>query len=397
MASTPPLLTAETAPDYVRALPNVLQDASSAKEISGGNLNYAFEVSNGSKSVFLKQTPGYVKVLGPEAKISDQRLDLERSAYTEWAASIPPAHPAASCLPEVLHFDSARKVMVLEFLGSAGLLHERLVEGDADKGAAHALGTFLGVAHATTHSTVVSAERAAALTSAFANSELRGLQLEYVFSKCYREAERAATLRDDAAFMAEVESLKAAYRGETTSNLSLCHGDCHAGSVMVEAKAGTVKVIDPEFAVYGPPGLDLGCLLSSYLLAAVYRSYEGSPGDVPPLEQATRAICAAYKTAITSTTVGSSGGGGSAGDNGGRRLAPEVCQAIEADAVGFAGCEVARTALGFAGVRGLSISDAAAKAKAEATALGVAERCIRARAQGLEVIFAEMKKLAARV
>ena len=25
----------------------------------------------------------------------------------------------------------------------------------------------------------------------------------------------------------------------------------------------------PEFAIYGPPGLDVGCLLSSYLLAAV--------------------------------------------------------------------------------------------------------------------------------
>ena len=33
--------------------------------------------------------------------------------------------------------------------------------------------------------------------------------LRYVFSKCYREDPRAAALREDAKFMAEVEELKA--------------------------------------------------------------------------------------------------------------------------------------------------------------------------------------------
>ena len=69
-------------------------------------------------------------------------------------------------------------------------------------------------------------------------------------------------------------------------------------------------------------------------------------------------------------------------------------KAIGEDAVGFAGCEVARTALGFAGVRGLPLADADAKAKAEAAALGIAERCIRGRASGgLEVVFEEMARL----
>lgn len=382
------MLTTETAPEYVRST-GVLSDASTASEISGGNLNFAFEVTNGTRSVFLKQTPGYVKVLGPEAKISDERLDLEHATYAEWASSIG-SHPVANaCLPDVLHFDPARKVMILEFLGSAVLLHERLMSGHFDKDAAQALGTFLGVAHVCTHSTLVSAERSAALTAAFANSELRGLQLEYVFSKCYREAEHAAALRDDPAFMAEVEALKAAYRGETVGNLALCHGDCHAGSVMVNGP--TVKIIDPEFAVYGPPGLDLGCLLSSYLLAAVYhasssveRGGNDSADDVlQQLEAAMSALCKAYSDAVL-------GGGGS----GGSGLPSDVMKAIGEDAVGFAGCEVARTALGFAGVRGLPLADADAKAKAEAAALGIAERCIRGRASGgLEVVFEEMARL----
>ena len=41
---------------------------------------------------------------------------------------------------------------------------------------------------------------------------------------------------------------------------------------------GTVKIIDPEFAVYGPPGLDVGSLLSGFVLAAVHHAYSAE-GD----------------------------------------------------------------------------------------------------------------------
>ena len=394
MSSDLPLLTADTASAYVAALPGVLPAAITAVEIGGGNLNFAYQVSDGAgASVFLKQTPGFVKVLGPEAKISNQRLVVERQAYAEWASAIGADAAAAACLPAVHHFDSERMVMVMEFLGSSVLLHERLVSGHTDEGVPAALGAFLGAAHAATHSALVPAERAAALSEAFANDELRGLQLEYVFSKCYREAERAAALRDDAPFMTAVEQLKAAYRGETPTNLALCHGDFHAGSVMVSAPAAgggagggaggaavapSVKVIDPEFAIYGPPGVDVGCLLSSYVLAAVYCAVEGTAAEARALRAAAAAVWEAYAASMSS-----------------RGVPAAVLDAIGADAAGFTGCEVARTALGFAGVRGLPISDAELKEKAEASALGVAERCIKGRASGIAAVLGELDALVA--
>ena len=63
-----------------------------------------------------------------------------------------------------------------------------------------------------------------------------------------------------------------------------------------------------------------------------------------------------------------------------------VLTATAADAMGFAGCEVARTALGFAGVRGLPIEDAAKKAEAEATAVAMARVCIMERRDGIKVL-----------
>merc|ERR1740121_740733 len=100
----------------------------------------------------------------------------------------------------------------------------------------------------------------------------------------------------DAAFLAEVDALKALYDGKAglDDNLALCHGDLHPGSVMVNSD-GDVKVIDPEFTVYGPPGLDVGSLLSGYVLAAVHHAFLGQRDIVRSLASASSAIWDTYK------------------------------------------------------------------------------------------------------
>ena len=116
-------------------------------------------------------------------------------------------------------------------------------------------------------------ERASYLTKNFENRPMRDIQIEYVSTKCYKEAteEQLAGTIVDEAFMKEVEALKELYDGANKDNLSLCHGDLHPGSIMV--KEDNVNVIDPEFTVYGPPGLDVGSLLSGYVLGAVHQAF----------------------------------------------------------------------------------------------------------------------------
>ena len=115
-----PLLTALTAPAYCLQLglfPHASGTALEATELTGGNLNFAFHVHDSTAQgvgVFVKQTPGYVKVLGPGAKLSDQRLLTERRAYSAWEDSFGASDAAATaCLPRVLHFDSERMIMVM--------------------------------------------------------------------------------------------------------------------------------------------------------------------------------------------------------------------------------------------------------------------------------------------
>ena len=51
----------------------------------------------------------------------------------------------------------------------------------------------------------------------------------------------------------------------------MLHGDFHTGSVMVTDTE--TKVIDPEFALYGPMGFDIGMLLGNFWMA-----YFAQPG-----------------------------------------------------------------------------------------------------------------------
>jgi 5-methylthioribose kinase len=52
---------------------------------------------------------------------------------------------------------------------------------------------------------------------------------------------------------------------------ALVHGDLHTGSIM--ATRDDTRMIDPEFAFYGPMGFDLGAVLANFYLA--YFAQEG--------------------------------------------------------------------------------------------------------------------------
>merc|ERR1712039_184261 len=261
-------------------------------------------------------------------------------------------------LPRIYAFDVQNMAFVMEFLGSFELLQRSLFAGNADHRIATGMGKIMGLLHSQTHCARITSEESKRLSSAYENGTLRGIQLEYVFSKCYREDNRASHLRDDAVFMAEVEKLKDIYRGKQTDNLALCHGDLHAGSVMADTSSGHVKIIDPEFAVYGPPGLDVGSLVSTYAMAYCYHTTLNNAPASGLLEGINK-VFESYEQTMSTNGV----------------AAAQINQAVE-DAVGFAGCEIARTALGMAYERSLKIDDEATKAKAEKAALAAGVACI---------------------
>jgi 5-methylthioribose kinase len=278
-----------------------------------------------------------------------------------------------------LLFAESHMVVIMQFLDGFDLLDHVLVEhaGDYHANVATVLGDFMGKTHAKTHSSKVSKERQEYLTNHFENRAMRDIQLEFVFTKCYKEAtdEQRAGLQVTPEFMKEIELLKQQYDGKSeSSSLVLTHGDLHPGSVMVDPQ-GNTKVIDPEFTVYGPPGLDVGSLLSGYCLGAIHQAFSNNTVAVERIIEGAQAIWESYAKAMTEGGLG------------------DLLKEIEIETVGFTVAEVCRTALEFAGGRKwLQFEDPETKAAAKKAALQVVDKCMIARhTGGIELLFQQMK------
>jgi len=319
------ILTAETVPKYLgdrweEIGKSLVQggssgcDAAKALEgievsaIEGGNVNYAFCIrlpALGNKAVFLKQAPEFVAIFGPDGfPLTSERMQREMDVYTEYKGILGDELDK-KYLPEIYYFDKKSMVVVMEFFDGFELLDHVLVDKNKwesleSETVASSLGDFMGRVHAASHSSKLSPERIEYLKNHFENREMRDVQLEFVFTKCYKEAtdEQRCGLKLTDEFLKEVDLLKAQYNGKVGDDaLVLTHGDLHPGSVMV--KGGSVKVIDPEFTVYGPAGLDVGSLLSGYCLGAIHQAYSNEPALVAQSVENAEQIWTGYSKALS--------------------------------------------------------------------------------------------------
>jgi 5-methylthioribose kinase len=292
-------------------------------------------------------------------------------------------------------------IVIMEFLDGHDLLDHALVAKEScneynEEKIAGYLGDFMGRVHSATHSSNVTKERREYLTKHFENREMRDVQLEFVFTKCYKEAtnEQRSGLTLTSEFMNEVELLKNQYNGVGGGNSNagagghhvLCHGDLHPGSVMVNTLNGSTKVIDPEFTVYGPAGLDVGSLLHGYCLGAIHQAYSNNPNAVERIISSAETLWNSYKKALMEN------GNGNDGENG---ISADTMKEIEIETVGFTVAEVCRTALEFAGGRlWLQFDDVETKSASKKAALRLVDKCMIARhTGGMDLLFNELKNI----
>lgn len=379
------ILTKDTVPVYVKARSNEIgvfdADAKlSATAIVGGNVNYAFCVTDetSGKTVFLKQAPEFVAIFGPDGlPLSSARMKQEIAVYDEWKTIL--SADASKFLPTIHYVDFSHMVFVMDFLDEHDLLDHLLVkDGMVSNEVARSLGEFMGRTHASTHSSKLTEEQMDHFREKFENRPMRDIQLEFVFTKCYKEAtdEQKAGLIMDAAFMSEIDDLKSKYNGDHKHNLSLSHGDLHPGSVMV--KGHHVKVIDPEFCVYSNPGLDVGSLLSGYCLAAVHQAYSNNQEAVSNIIQGIELVWSYYKNEMKS-----------------HGITDDILAEIESDTIGFTSAEVCRTALEFAGGRKwLQFDDPDLKSNAKKASLDIVSRVMTNRHDnGMNLLISLLKEL----
>ena len=237
-------------------------------EVGDGNLNLVFIVKGGRGGVAVKQALPYVRLVG-----ESWPLPLSRAHY-EFLALTRQAELAPGLVPALLHHDQALALTVMELLEPHIIMRKGLVAGTRYPRFVDDISTFMARTLFFTSDLALSAAEKKEGIAAFAgNHALCKITEDLIFTDPYRIAEQnrwttpyldglAADLRDDMDLHVAISRLKLKFMA---SPEALIHGDLHTGSIMVTESE--TRVIDPEFAFYGPMGFDVGAIIVNLLLA----------------------------------------------------------------------------------------------------------------------------------
>lgn len=313
--------------------------------IGEGYLNQIYQVTGTKDSLVVKQALPYMRFVGEEWPLTIRRSYFENQALTHQHEITP------ELVPQVYHYDNDLSCLVMEYLQPHRNLRKGLLAATVYPKLVDDITTFLARNLFFTSDLHLSAgSKRAAMASYAGNHELTTFAAELIFCEPYQEHEHnrwtspqldnyAVRWRTDAALHKAIAHLHHQF---VTNKQALLHGDLHTGSIMVTATE--TKVIDPEFAGYGPMGFDLGTLLANLLTSYFAQAgYEKHPGERDEfrhwLLHASKQLWEdfAYKfVTLWSATAPNPD------------LQQEYLQKVFADTVGFCGAELCRHILGMA-------------------------------------------------
>ncbi len=377
------ILTPETVPAYIDSNPNLtgIVDTSTLEvaEVGDGNLNLVFVCRDAAgNGICLKQSLPYVRLVGEGWPLTPERVIAEARGLAAAAAATPHLIPAYYGVDEEQH------VLAMENLMGWEIWRGKLNDGFMHRGVAGMLGVYVAnLAYSTSVFALDQMEVKDRVVEAV-NPELCRITEQLVFTEPYIEhdnnsyldelAPEVEALRSDEELRAEVGMMK--FRFMTAAE-ALIHADLHTGSVMVSFKddgSGDGRVIDPEFAYYGPVGFDLGAVFGNFLAARARAVVLDQPTEFQDfLAGVAQETWDAFETEM-------------------RRLwsdRPDATwteafldswlEQIQKDSIGFAGCKANRRIIGLAKVSDIETLEPEDRVKAAAIVLRTASTWIKDR------------------
>jgi 5-methylthioribose kinase len=362
-----------------------------SREVGDGNLNAVYIVRGEAGSLVVKQALPYLRLVGEAWP-----LPLERS-YFEYLALTEEAVHAGHLVPKIYHFDKAMAAIVMEYLSPHIILRKGFIRGIVYPRLADDLAEFAAqTLFKTSDLYLPAATKKARLQIFCANTELCKITEDLVFTDPYRQAKlnrwtspeldaTAADFRRDTQLKLAVQKLKFKF---LSSAEALIHGDLHSGSVMVTPDA--TRIIDPEFAFYGPMGFDVGALIGNLLLAYFSQTgHETAPGGREEYREWLLTLIEKFWNGFSSRFLGL-WATNPVGDAFSGMLfeTPDERRAIEAErhrfvshlfenSLRFAGTKMIRRILGLAHVEDLeSIKNKRVRAACELEALALARKLV---------------------
>lgn len=269
-------------------------------EIGDGNINYVFRARSqaSGKSIIVKQADRLLRSSGRPLDIT--RSKREADALRIYAALTP------QFIPRIYAYDDTMSVICMEDISYCGNLRKELMAGRSLPASFVENATsFLADAVFATSDLFLSPEEKKERVKAFINPELCAISETLVFSEPYCNGKKRnritpgnenfiqKTLYNDEVLKAEVASLREIFMNKAEA---LIHGDLHTGSIFIGSSAGIpidtngthdrnatseprMKIIDPEFAFYGPIGYDLGNIIANLYCSWMYAAFIRGASD----------------------------------------------------------------------------------------------------------------------
>ena len=360
------------------------------EEVGDGNLNLVFIVRGPAGSVVVKQALPYVRLVGESWPLPLNRAFFEFNALTRHAAHDP------GRVPDIYHFDETQALIVMRHLTPHVIFRKSVVRGIVHPNIGRDMGIFLACTLFGNSALALSGTAVRRDMALFAgNTALSDITENLVFSDPYFAAKLnrhtpglepyIALLRQDRALRIAAQEMKHVF---VTKTETLVHGDLHSGSIMVTP--GDTQVIDPEFAMYGPFGFDVGMLLANILLAFfAQQGHETKAGERDDYREWLLTVFAdiwntftaefrrlwqtqrtgiLYESTVLENADFQIGGDAESADI----ACSRVLNTIWHDAAGFIGVEMHRRILGLAHIEDLeAIIDPAKRVPCEARALAL--------------------------
>jgi 5-methylthioribose kinase len=238
------------------------------REVGDGNLNLVFIVEGATGAAVVKQALPYVRLVGDSWPLPLKRSFFEYHALTRQEARAP------GSVPVIYHFDEGQALIIMEYLSPHIILRRALIEGRQLPNIAVDIGLFMArTLFRGSDLHMLTKDRKADLALFADNVELCDITENLVFSDPYFDARMnrhtspqldgiVAQLRADRDLKVEAQRLKHLFAANAET---LLHGDLHSGSIMVTDSE--TRMIDPEFAFYGPMAFDVGMLLANFWMS----------------------------------------------------------------------------------------------------------------------------------
>ena len=281
-------LTNESVKEYVATRPNLAKHVGSldsipswqVEEVGDGNLNFVFIIRGPLGAICIKQAPPYVRCVGEEWPLTQDRVRIEAAAL-----EIEAKH-CRQHIPALFQADAPMCLIAMEFIPAPHIiLRKGLIQGITYPLLADHVSTLLASTLFHTSLLAMTSSEFREQISEFENNEMCRLTEQVIFTDPYFAAQfnkhtspqldaEAEALYKDAEAKAAVARLKSIF---IQNKQALLHGDLHTGSIMVTQE--TTYAIDPEFAFVGPIAFDVAKVLANLLLA--YFAAEGHASTSP--------------------------------------------------------------------------------------------------------------------